>query len=237
MVYKYFPNINYEDFSSGRVIYHKPNYPNYPVRLVGEIFSRCLVYLEKKNRICIYDPCCGGAYIVTVLGYLFNEIIDTIYCSDISREAIGLSQRNISLLSYYGMKNRKDELNELLNNFGKESHKNAINSLEKIEKLIKHEIQNNAFEANILNKKDFADKEFIADIIITDVPYGNLVNWSGNSGDEINELLNGIAPVINLNTVIAISHNKKQKINNCKFHIVEKMNVGHRKIDIIKPGA
>ncbi|MDR0374870.1 MAG: hypothetical protein LBH85_04015, partial [Treponema sp.] len=37
MIYKYFFKNNYEDFSGGRVIPHKLNYPNFPVRLAGEI--------------------------------------------------------------------------------------------------------------------------------------------------------------------------------------------------------
>jgi hypothetical protein len=56
MVYKYSPNENYADFSGGRVIYHKPDYPNYPVRLAAEIFSRCLMHLKKKSNLCLYDP-------------------------------------------------------------------------------------------------------------------------------------------------------------------------------------
>ena len=234
MVYKYFPNNNYEDFSSGRVLYHKSNFTNYPVRLAGEIFSGCLEYSKKKNELCLYDPCCGGAYMVTVLGFLFNEVIRTIYCSDISNEAIELAYKNISLLSCSGIENRKNELHNLMKKYGKESHKNALNSLEKIRKLIKNEITGNIFQTDILNKNEVISQKFIADIVITDVPYGNLVNWSGNSGEEINELLNGIIPIINSDTIIAISHNKKQKINNLKYKVVEKIQAGHRKIEIMQ---
>ena len=234
MLYKYFPKNNYEDFSSGRVMYHKSNYTNYPVRLVGEIFYRCLEHSKKKNEICLYDPCCGSAYMLTVLGYLFNEIIKTINCSDISNEAIELSQKNLSLLSRSGIEKRKNELNDLIKNYHKESHRNALCSLKRIEKLIKHKIESNIFKANVLNGNELANKNFIADIVMTDVPYGNLVNWSCNNEDEINGLLNGIIPIINPNTIIAISHNKAQKSNNLKYNIIEKIKIGHRKIEIMK---
>ena len=234
MVYKYFPNNNYEDYSSGRVIYHKSNYPNYPVRLVGEIFYRCLEHLKKKNKLCLYDPCCGSAYMLTVLGYLFNENIETIYCSDISSEAVELSYKNLSLLTDSGIEKRKNELINFIKIYNKESHRNALISLEKIKHLLKHEIKYNVFLANILNEKELINKNFLADIVITDVPYGNLVNWYINNDEEKGKLFNGIKPVINSDSIIAISHNKKQKINNSKFKIIEKILIGHRKIELLK---
>ena len=234
MIYKYFPKENYEDFSSGRVIYHKSNYPNYPVRLAGEIFHRCLEYSKKKNKLCLYDPCCGSAYLLTILGYLFNELIETIYCSDISNEAVELSYKNLSLLSYKGIEKRKHELNDYIKIYNKESHRNALNSLERIEKLIKHEIKNNVFAADVLIKKELINKNFFADIVITDVPYGNLVNWINNNGEERENVLNGIIPIIKSDTIIAISHNKSQKITSSEFNTVEEIHIGHRKIKILK---
>jgi hypothetical protein len=70
MIYKYFQKGNYEDFSSGKVILHKSKYQNYPVRLAGEIFCQCLEYIKKQSNFCVYDPCCGSAYMLTVLGFL-----------------------------------------------------------------------------------------------------------------------------------------------------------------------
>jgi hypothetical protein len=40
LVYKYGLDENYEDFASGRVIYSGKGIPNYPVRLITEIFGR-----------------------------------------------------------------------------------------------------------------------------------------------------------------------------------------------------
>jgi hypothetical protein len=57
MLCKYFPKNNSADFSSGRVILHKPRYPNYPV---------ALEHIDKTKTLCICDPCCGGGYMPTV---------------------------------------------------------------------------------------------------------------------------------------------------------------------------
>jgi hypothetical protein len=215
-------------------MYHKPAYTNYPVRLTGEIFSRCLEYSKKKQDICIYDPCCGSAYMITVLGYLFNETINTIYASDVSGEALELSLKNLSLLSYKGIIKRKEELTDLVGKYGKKSHNNALNSLETLLHLIKHEIKCNAFNANILNAKELINKKFTADIVITDVPYENLTAWSDNSDNPIDDLLNTINPVINSETIIAVSHTKMQKINSPTYEKLEKLRAGHRKIEILK---
>lgn len=75
MVYKYCKNENYEDLASGKVILHRTGYPNFPVRLAQEIFFRCLNYLDNSDSICIYDPCCGGGYLLTVLGFLNLSLI------------------------------------------------------------------------------------------------------------------------------------------------------------------
>jgi 16S rRNA G966 N2-methylase RsmD len=170
----------------------------------------------------------------TVLGFLCNEHVSSIYCSDISKEAIELSLKNLSLLTLSGITNRKNELYEMVNKFDKESHKNALSSLEKITELLKNEIGYEVFEANILKKNVLVGRNFIADMVITDVPYSNLVNWSADNGNEINVLLDEIIPVINSNTIVAISHNKKQKITNQNFFVIEKMQTGHRKIELLK---
>jgi hypothetical protein len=233
MLYKFFPQNNYEDFASGSVFYHNAGYTNYPVRLAGEIFSRCLEFSQKENNIKMYDPCCGSAYMFSVLGFLFNGIIDEVFCSDVSDEAAELSHKNLSLLSYSGIEKRKSELHDLMQKYNKESHKNALDSLKRIKEKIKHEIKTNIFTANILNTNELIHKDFIADIIMTDVPYGNLVNWSENTGNEIEKLLDGIIPVINNHSIIAISHSKNNKVHHEKYKTLEKIKTGHRKISIL----
>jgi tRNA G10 N-methylase Trm11 len=234
MVYKYFPKNNYEDFSSGRIILHKSNYPNFPVRLAGEIFCQCLEYIHKTNDFCIYDPCCGSAYLLTVLGFLFNDKIKTIYGSDINEEAIIFAQNNLSLLSVSGLEKRKINILDLITKYNKQSHKDALNSLNNISKYIKHDIEINTFIADILKENVLKNKGFCADIVITDVPYGNLVSWNTEINHSVNILLDTIIPIINEDTIITVIYNKNQKINNSKYNRLKKYKVGHRIIEIMK---
>ncbi len=86
MQYKYTDKINYQDYASGRVPYHRTGRPNFPVRLASEIFQRCLAYAD-LDQVSLYDPCCGGAYMLTVIGLLHGDRIKKIYGSDIDKEA------------------------------------------------------------------------------------------------------------------------------------------------------
>jgi cell fate (sporulation/competence/biofilm development) regulator YmcA (YheA/YmcA/DUF963 family) len=156
------------------------------------------------------------------------------YASDISQEAVDLSVKNLSLLSSSGIASRKNELQDLFSTYHKESHKDALDSIDRLTKKLKHEVKSHVFVEDILRKDALHDETFTADVLITDVPYNNLVNWSSNNGNEINELLDAIIPVIDPNTIIAIVHNKKQKLNNPRYKVLEKLSVGHRKIEIIQ---
>ena len=55
MNYFFCPAGNYEDFASGRVIYGAKGIPNFPVRLIAEIFGRALKASGKKDRLYVYD--------------------------------------------------------------------------------------------------------------------------------------------------------------------------------------
>lgn len=68
---------NYEDLASGNVLYNAQGIASFPVRLTSEIIQRCFDLLQKKGGIrpySMYDPCCGGAYLLTVIGFLHGDI-------------------------------------------------------------------------------------------------------------------------------------------------------------------
>ena len=51
MSYEYaLENINYEDYSNGRVFYNQQGATSFPVRLTIEIFLRCAAILEKEGN-------------------------------------------------------------------------------------------------------------------------------------------------------------------------------------------
>ena len=122
MEYKYGKKDNYQNFSSGRVLYHENGMTNFPVRLAQEIYGRCLQYSPKKNNICLYDCCCGGGYLLTVLGFLNQDTIGRIIGSDINIELLNTAKKNLSLLSKEGINNRIVEIEQMIESYQKQSH-------------------------------------------------------------------------------------------------------------------
>lgn len=236
MVYKYCANKNFKDLASGKVIVHRAGYPNFPIRLAQEIFCRCLYYLDHSDNICIYDPCCGGGYLLTVLGFLNFEIIKTIIASDISDEAIQLANENLSLLNINGLEQRIQQLNHLLLLHNKNSHAEALESATNLLSILTnsfHEINHKTFKANILSNNPFDNQNFKADIIFTDVPYGNLVKWQDKNEDSIN-LLDQLLPITKDNSIVAICSDKSQKIQSDNFQRLEKQVIGKRLFQIFR---
>ncbi len=236
MVYKYCENKNFEDLASGKVIFHRAGYPNFPVRLAQEIFCRCLYHLGNPDSVCIYDPCCGGGYLLTVLGFLNFNKIKAIMASDISDDAIQLTNENLSLLDKNGLKQRIQQINDLLSLHNKYSHTEALNSAANLFDILKnstHEIDCKVFKADILSNHPLDNRNFKADIIVTDVPYGNLVEWQNGNKDNIN-LLDQLLPVTKERTVVAICSDKSQKFQSDNFQRVEKQVIGKRLFQIYK---
>ncbi|MBZ2174315.1 hypothetical protein K8M07_03535 [Schnuerera sp. xch1] len=231
MEYKYSKNDNYENFSSGRVLYHGSGMTNFPVRLAQEIYGRCLQYSPKENNICLYDCCCGGGYLLTVLGFLNQDTIGKIIGSDINIELLNTAKKNLSLLSEEGINKRIIEINQMIASYQKQSHIEAKNSAIALKSLIKTNIEYEIFQSDVLKDLNLKTKP---DIIITDVPYGHMVDWRGNEENVIDKLLDTLYRICGLDTIIGLCMNKKQKVRNEKFTRLEKQKIGKRKFEILR---
>jgi 23S rRNA (guanine2535-N1)-methyltransferase len=237
MIYKYYEKENFEDFACGRVIYNKAGLPNFPVKLGLEIFKRCLEYTKKSKGICLYDPCCGGGYLLTTIGLLNIGIIEKIIGSDINPESIELAHKNLSLMTAEGLEKRKMHIELMYEKFQKNSHSEALKSIEIFKKILDQghgAPVSELFVADALGENSLKQHQFTADIVITDVPYGNMVNWEGNNENTINLLLDRLVKVLDNNSVVAVIYNRSQKINNNRYRRVEKFKAGKRIVEILK---
>ena len=236
MVYR-FPFLpSYDFLSAGSVLYGGKGIPNFPVKLANEIFHRCREYSDKKDSYSIYDPCCGGGYLLTTISFLNYPLIDSVYASDIDTESLKVAEKNLLLLTTDGMGKRLKELNDLFHSYQKVSHQLAIEHAQKLEKTIQDEdvIRSEIFRRNILEEPN-THVAFSADIIMTDVPYGNLVTWQGQNG--INKMMDNLKLQCNSDTTIAIIHDKYQKLSSLDYQRMEKFKVGKRIIEILKIDA
>ena len=185
--------------------------------------------MNKEEDLVIYDPCCGGGYALTILGYFQNRYISKIYGSDIDEDMVAHAKKNTSLLTSAALKKRKTEIEELYNSFGKESHKEALGSCDKVSAMLEKEVIVEIFQADCTMPLP----NILPDIIITDVPYGNLVEWEQGK-NSIDDMLEQLWRISHENTILAVCMDKKQKINCEKWERLEKQNIGKRKFEILK---
>ena len=241
---------DYSDYASGRVLYSLPGHPAFPVRLVSEIFQRCAAALVDNGvsgPYTIYDPCCGGAYHLTTLGYLHWDAIGAILASDISQDAVSLARRNLGLLSPTGLATRAGELEAMLAAYGKDSHATALESAARLQTLMDvglsgHPIQTDVFQADTTVTASMAEGLGVTDIdiVLTDVPYGDKSSWqlsetSAASGTPpLRQMLDALRGVITNRTIVAIATQKRQKARHPAYRRLDRFNLGKRRVTVLR---
>ena len=241
---------DYSDLASGRVFYSLPGHPAFPVRLADEIFQRCLAIREANHLTgpcTLFDPCCGAAYHLGVLGYLHWEMFREIIGSDIDPDAIRTAQKNLGLLSPAGIEKRFGEIDETLRQYGKVSHREALDSAHRLKEKISasasvHPLRVRTFLANALDKVQLLEKlhDATIDIVFADVPYGQHSQWiftdsKNMSGDPVQQLLESLVGVLSPDSIVAIASDKSQKAQHERYQRLDQFQVGKRRIAILKP--
>lgn len=93
---------DYSDFASGRVLYSAPSTTGFPVRLASEIMQRAFAILAQQGvdgPLRIYNPCCGGAFLLTTIGFLFPRQVGHLIATDLDPLVLEIAEKNLSLLS------------------------------------------------------------------------------------------------------------------------------------------
>lgn len=244
MNYRYaLENRNYEDFSSGRVFYNQKGTTSFPVRLASEIYQLCKAILIKHGcdkPYVLYDPCCGGAYLLASLGFIHGEEISAIYASDVDEEVIPLAQKNLELLTKECIDRRIGAIQKMIADFGKESHSQALESAFNLRSILENReqpIEVKCFLSDITKNDKLINSIHDVNMIITDLPYGEIVNWNSIEDEKsaVEKLLNNVLGVMSANSVIAIISKSKSKIKHKDFKQVERFNIGKRQITILMP--
>jgi len=249
MQYKYAIELqDYSDLASGRVFYSLPGHPAFPVRLASEIFQRCIVSRDtiygESSPCTLYDPCCGAAYHLSLLAYLHGEQLREIIASDIDEKAVALAKRNLGLLSASGLDRRIVEITTMLEQFKKESHKDALKSAYLLRDRLSalgqgHSLLTHVFQANATDRKAILENipPGSVDIVFTDVPYGQHSRWQGSSelSDPLESMLESLLGVLSPSSIVAIASDKQQKASHEKYRRVEQFLTGKRRVTILRP--
>ena len=229
---------DYSDFSSGRVLYNAANTTAFPVRLACEIIQRAFDILIKKGAhepFKIYDPCCGGGFLLATIGFLYHKQISELIATDYDDEVLDTAKKNLSLLSYEGLARRKEEIEGYIQAYGKDSHLQALQSIEYLETLLGEEnIKISCNKRDITDMSDFPIAE--ANIIITDIPYGIIVDWQGDNEDPIKILFeNSYKALDKKHSVLVIIADKKTKLQHLSFKRIQYFKLGKRQIAFFEP--
>ena len=217
------------------------------MRLASEIFQRCIAHREALYRVstpcALYDPCCGTAYHLSVLGYLHGENIREIIGSDIDEKAVALAERNLGLLSTDGLDQRVREIADMLEKYGKESHKEALSSASILKARLttlteNHRITTQVFQASAADR--FEVSKYIqpksVDIVFSDVPYGQHSQWwDADAPNALGSMLDTLLDVLSPSSIIAVASDKGQKAFHESYQRLEQFQVGKRRIAILKP--
>lgn len=235
---------NYEDFASGRVLLNAKGTTAFPVRLASELFQRGLSYLGFKNKnekYSIYDPCCGGAYLLTTLGILHGKHLNRIVGSDIDGNMKSIALSNLAMVNEDGLENRLQQIEKMYHEYGKQSHLEAIKSAERLKKIVAERsttIETSFFQADVTDPLDILkalEKSDPFDIIFTDLPYGELVEWKTTNFNPAERMLDHLLNVIGKNGIVIVVSDKKQAINHSQYNRLERLKIGKRQIVILQP--
>jgi hypothetical protein len=234
-------NRKYEDFSSGRVLYNQKGATSFPARLISEIFLRCVACLEKQGIPAPYsvcDPLCGGAYGLTILGFLHNSHVAEIIASDVDDAVLGLAGRNLSLLTEEGIRERMLQIRRDFEEYGKDSHKAAYESAVRLQAIVRgmpHDIRILCRQSDALKTGRGADNEK-ADVIISDIPYGEIVGWVTEEGkDAVTIFLQNLLPKLKRHSVVAVISPKRIAVKNENYKRIDRFQIGKRQIVLLQP--
>lgn len=224
-------NQNYEDYAAGRVLFNQPGATSFPVRLASEIFQHGDELAGKGGGYCVYDPCCGTGYLLTVLGFLHGERIGALYGADIDPAAVDFARRNLALLSPEGMAARIRQLEALRAQFGREAHAEALVSARRLAERTRPHITTGAFVGDATHAADDVALPPV-DMLICDVPYGRLKHWQGD--ESIHALLAAQRPLLRPGAVVAITTPKGTPVQHAAYQRLRRFSIGKRQVSILQ---
>jgi hypothetical protein len=243
---------DYSDYARGRVLFGQHGHPAYPVRLASEIWQRCVAALQEQGRpgpYVLYDPCCGGAYLLTAVGLLYRSQLKAAIGSDVDAGVLETARRNLALLSVAGMERRLGEIRELYETYGKPSHAAAIESALRLREQLAG-ARGKKVEVQVF-KADATDAQALSkgmqgraiDVLIADLPYGRDSSWQRlqeggpSSCSPTYQMLDALRFVTSADTIVALSCDKGQRPVHPAYQRVERFRLGRRQVAFLRPLA
>ncbi|WP_017578957.1 rRNA methyltransferase [Nocardiopsis valliformis] len=220
--------------ASGQVLRSAPGYPGFPVRLASELLQRAMVHVEGA-QVRLWDPCCGSGYLVAVLGLLHRDRLTHVRATDVDEDAVGIAARNLELLTAEGLAERERELRRSALDFGRvafveraESARDLAAGLAAMGGDLPHE----SAVADVFGLTEPVD----ADLVITDVPYGEMTHWEGGvpEGDPIRGLLAAMGRVLPPHAVVVVTARTRRIPLPEGVRALERVKIGNRSAALVR---
>lgn len=230
---------NHEDLASGSVLRSAPGLPAFPVRLASEVLQQALAVRDDPRPAVVWDPCCGGGYLLAVLGILHRERIAALVGSDVDDGVLAVARANVGLLSQTALTARAAELSAMAKRYGKAGHGAAVDAASRIRCALAAaggDLPGAVVRADVFNREQIAGivAEHAPDIAVIDVPYGEQVEWQGSGGvPGMLASLFGVLPPAAVVAVVA----RGRVVPAGGFRPVRTLRVGHRAVAVFSGQA
>ena len=230
MEYLYAPKEDYTFLAGGNVIKHFSGMPSFPVRLTLELFERAYRCIGKE-KIALYDPCCGSGFSLTVLGMIEQDKIAALYGSDVEPACVEAASCNVSLVKREGLLAAREKLLSK-EETSEERRSQLAGSVDRVlPYLVNPAMHTAVFRHDILDSPPSAEvlPEKI-DCVFADIPYGSMTEWktAGSCPDPAQTFLENISELLSETGVLILCGTKALKIGSEGFRRRTKFSVGKR---------
>lgn len=220
--------------ASGHVLRSAPGFPGFPVRLASELFQRAAVHVG-DTRVRLWDPCCGSGYLAAVLGLLHRERIASVRATDVDPDAVELAGRNLRLLTAEGLAEREEELRRSARDFGRPAFVERARDARALARGLARDGGDLPHEAAVADVFS-AVEPVAADLVVTDVPYGEMTRWSGAvpEADPVGGLLAALGRVLPPGAVIVVAARARRIALPEGVRALERVKVGVRSAVLVR---
>ena len=226
MEYKYAENRDYSFLASGNVLKHFSGMPCFPVRLGIELFERAYRRIGRE-KITVYDPCCGSGYSLAVLGMTEQDKIRALYASDVDGDCLEAAECNLSMTSPEGLRASAEKLLRGGTLTGARRDQ-LTESADRILPYLFAPPDYTVFRHDILLSAPEIGEP--VDYVFADVPYGMLTDWKSDGGvtDPLRAFAENTADVLSDGGVLVVCGMKDLRIGSEKLKRIGRFSVGKR---------
>ncbi len=186
------------------------------------------------ERARLWDPCCGSGYLVTVLGLLHRDLLVHVRASDVDPDAVAIAARNLELLTAEGLAERERELRRSALDFGRVAYverAEAARDLAAGLAVTGGDLPHESAVADVFALAEPVD----ADLVVTDVPYGEMTRWEGDiPQDPVHGLLSSMGRVLPERSVVVLTARTRRVQLPEGVRALERVKVGNRSAVLVR---